>query len=314
MKILAYIVASILALGLLVWWLYRYGDRETETAETFRNGSGYSQAGLSKGVTAYRIEGPEDGPAVLIVHGATLGSVAYQGYVPPLVAAGYRVVIYDQYGRGFSDRPDDALTIDLLQAQLRDLMDHLNLQQAHLFGVSLGGAVIARFAAENPTRVRSLAYQVPLIKGANVTPTLLLARLPIIGSILARFLGIPAIIERGESFGTDTQEARDVVAHFKDQFLVQGTERMIRQMLSGDALSDRLPDHVKIGASEMRAQFAYALDDPEIAASQVEQAISYYQNPDVATYTGGHFFSSGRTDELAAKLDLFFKSQPVNQP
>ena len=310
MNILTYIVALLIVLGLLVWGMFEYGNREIQTAEAFRSGSGYSQAALSKGVTAYRIEGPEDGPAVIIVHGATLGSVAYQGYVPPLVAAGYRVVIYDQYGRGFSDRPSDGLTIDLLQGQLLELMDYLDLQQAHLFGVSLGGAVIARFAAANPTRAHSLAYQVPLIEGASVTPALLLARLPIVGSILARFVAIPAIIERGESFGTDTQAARDVVAHFKAQFLVQGTERMMRQMLSGDALSNRLPDHLKIGASGMRAQFAYALDDLEIAAAQVEQAISLYQDPDVATYMGGHFFSSGRTEELAVKLDQFFKSQP----
>jgi hypothetical protein len=90
---------------------------------------------------------------------------------------------------------------------------------------------------------------------------------------------------------------------------VQGTERMMRQMLTGDALSDRLPDHQKIAASGMAAQFAYALDDPEIAASQVEQALSYYENPEVHQYTGGHFFSSGRAEELSVKLDEFFKAQ-----
>lgn len=309
MKFLVILSALVLVLAIVLTLAYQRADRETITAAEFRFGSGYQQASLSKGVTAYKIAGHDDDPVVIIVHGATLGSVAYQAYVPPLVAAGYRVVTYDQYGRGFSDRPADRFTIDLMRQQLLELMDALQVEKAHLFGISLGGAVIARFAAEHGDRVHSLAYQVPLIAGASVSPALVLSRLPLVGPMLARFYAIPAIIARGESFGTDTQAARDVVAHFKQQFLVQGTERMMRQMLTGDALSDRMADHQKIAASGVAAQFVYAIDDPEIAARQVEQALSYYENPDVHQYTGGHFFSSGRAEELSVKLDEFFKAQ-----
>ena len=57
----------------------------------------------------------------------------------------------------------------------------------------------------------------------------------------------------------------------------------------------------------MKAQFVYATDDPEIAAAQVEAALAFYDAPEVHQYTGGHFFSSGRTDELSTKLTAFFK-------
>ena len=83
--------------------------------------SNYQTATLSHGVTAYQA-GPVDGVPVVIVHGGTLGSMAYQGYVPPLVEAGWRVIIYDQYGRGFSDRPKNKLSIDVMRRQLRDLL------------------------------------------------------------------------------------------------------------------------------------------------------------------------------------------------
>ncbi len=309
MKFLVMISVLVLVLVVILTAAYQRADRETMTAEDFRLGAGYQTANLSDGVTAYKLAGADGGPWVIIVHGATLGSMAYQAYVPPLVAAGYRVVIYDQYGRGFSDRPAARFTIDLMRRQLLELMDDLQIEKAHLFGISLGGAVIARFAAEHGDRVTSMAYQVPLIAGATVSPALVLSRLPLIGPMLARFYAIPAIIARGESFGTDTQGARDVVAHFKQQFLVHGTERMMRQMLTGDALSDRMADHQKIAASGMAAQFVYATDDTEIAAAQVEQALSHYDNPEVHQYTGGHFFSSGRAEELSAKLDGFFKAQ-----
>jgi hypothetical protein len=155
--------------------------------------------------------------------------------------------------------------------------------------------------------VLSLAYQVPVIGGVTITPALIATRMPVIGKLLARLIGVPAIIARGESFGSESEEARRVVAHFKGQFAVKGTERMIRDMLIGDALGERMADHKKIGAAGVKAQFVYATDDPEIAPAQVEAALAHYDAPDVHQYTGGHFFSSGRVDELVEKLTAFFR-------
>lgn len=308
MQRLSISISALLALFTGLILIYQACDRETMSAAVFRADSGYQTVALSHGVTAYQRFGAGNGPSVVIVHGGTLGSLAYQQYVAPLVAVGYDVILYDQYGRGFSDRPAAPMSIDLMRRQLHDLLDALAIERAHLFGVSFGGAVIARFAAEHPERVKGLAYQVPVIEGASVSPTVMLARMPVIGPMMMRFVGIPAIVARGESFGTQTEEARLVVAHFKNQFAVIGTQRMMRELLIGDALSDRMADHKTIGRSGMRAQFVYAVDDPEIAAAQVKAALSFYDAPDVHEYTGGHFFSSGKSDELAVKLDAFFKS------
>ena len=309
MMILQTIGALIAFLLLVLSLMYWCADRETLTAAEFRADSGYQTAPLSHGVTAYQSFGPSEGRAVVIVHGGTLGSLAYQGYVPPLVKDGWRVIVYDQYGRGFSDRPNNKLTIDLMRLQLRDLLEYLQIDKAHLFGVSLGGAIIARFAAEHGERVHSLAYQVPAIRGVEPTMALSLTRLPVLGMFLSRLVGIPAIIARGESFGTESEEARRVVVHFTNQFRVKGTERMMRDMIIGDALSERMADHEKIAASGIAAQFVYALDDPEIKRADVEAVLALYKNPDVHQYTGGHFFSTGRTEELSDKLTAFFRQR-----
>ncbi len=305
LNIFLIILAAVL---LLVGVVYLRADRETLTAAQFRADSGYETATLSDGVTAFMDYGPKDAPPLIIVHGGTLGSMAYQGYVPPLLADGWRVIIYDQYGRGFSDRPKASLSIDMLSTQLRDLLDHLAIDKARIFGVSMGGAVIARFGATHGDYVHALAYQVPVIGGVTVTPALVAMRLPLVGKLLARLVGVPAIIARGESFGTETEEARRVVNHFKGQFAVKGTERMMRDMIIGDALSDRMADHQRLGAAGVKAQFVYATDDPEIMKEDVEAALAHYAAPDIHQYTGGHFFSSGRTEELSDKLTAFFKS------
>ena len=58
------------------------------------------QAGC--GVTLPRVhyvdEGPKDGPVVLCLHGEPAWSFLYRKMVPPLVAAGYRVVVPDFIG------------------------------------------------------------------------------------------------------------------------------------------------------------------------------------------------------------------------
>ena len=146
MTLIILAVLLVLALG-AIYAAYLVADRETMNAEKFRDGSGYEIATLSHGATAFRTYGPVSAPAIILVHGATLGSLTYQDYAAPFVAAGFRVVLYDQYGRGFSDRPRAPFSIDLMRAQLAELMDHLEIERAHLYGVSLGGAIVTRFAA-----------------------------------------------------------------------------------------------------------------------------------------------------------------------
>ena len=304
------IIAGLLVLAIGgVYAAYLAANRETVNAESFRDGSGYETADLSHGTTAYQTYGPVAAPAIILVHGATLGSMTYQDYAAPFVAAGFRVVLYDQYGRGFSDRTRAPFTIDLMRTQLAELMDHLEIEQAHLYGVSLGGAIVTRFAAVHSDRVATLGLQVPLIGGANVSRGLLVARLPVVGPLLARFYTIPAIIERGESFSPETEAGRALMAHFKGQFAVRGTERMMAQMITGDALSDRMDDHRAIAAADIPVHFAYAEDDPEIPVAQVRAAIAVYDNADTHEFTGGHFFSYGRADELAALYAGFIEKR-----
>jgi pimeloyl-ACP methyl ester carboxylesterase len=302
------ILLAFAALCLIILLAYRLAERETMDAATFRAGSDFQTAALSQGTTAYRLYGEATAPTVIILHGATLGAMAYRQYVPFLVQAGYRVVLYDQYGRGFSDRPKATFSIAMLRRQLLDLMDHLEIEKAHLFGISLGGALAAHFAAEHGQRVDKLAYQVPAVSGAQVKFILLLGKLPVLGQLIGRFLAVPAIIQRGESYGGETPEIREVIEHFKGQFRVVGTERVMRQMLTGDLLGDRLADHARIASQGIQAQFVYATDDPEIAAADVEKALSLYDAPDVHRYTGGHFFAESYTQELVEKMDGFFKA------
>ncbi len=119
-------------------------------------------AALSQGVTHYRWQGPENGSVVVLVHGLTTPSFVWQGVAEGLVQQGYRVLSYDLYGRGFSDRPGGAQDRAFFLRQLEDLLKDQGVADGFtLVGYSMGGAISAAFAAANPGRVRRLILLAP---------------------------------------------------------------------------------------------------------------------------------------------------------
>ncbi|MGM0442734.1 MAG: alpha/beta fold hydrolase [Fibrobacterota bacterium] len=118
---------------------------------------------LSRGLTYYEDHGPSQGPVVLLLHGSIYYSIVWEKNIPALTAQGYRVIVFDQYGRGFSQRPvDTRYTIRLFSEQTRELLDSLDIYEpVHLAGISLGGAIAVSFAQEYPRRTASVSLFAP---------------------------------------------------------------------------------------------------------------------------------------------------------
>ena len=118
--------------------------------------------GTSRGLTHYRILGPTRGPFVVCVHGLTTPSAVFEGLAVHLARMGFRVLVYDLYGRGLSARPHGRQTPEFFTLQLRELLDDLNLtEELTLVGYSMGGAIAAAFAAEEDHRLRRIVLLAP---------------------------------------------------------------------------------------------------------------------------------------------------------
>ncbi len=126
-------------------------------------------AKLPLGVTHYRWIGPERGKIAVCVHGLTTPSLVWQAVAEGLAEDGYRVLVYDLYGRGYSDRPRRAHTRALFHQQLSDLLAHLHITgPVTLLGYSMGGAIGASWAAAHPDRVERLILLAPAGMGHNL--------------------------------------------------------------------------------------------------------------------------------------------------
>ena len=119
-------------------------------------------ATLSQGITHYRWFGPEDGPMVVCVHGQTTPSDAYLAIAEKLAAKGYRVLIYDIYGRGYSSDGNGPQTRDFLIRQLEDLLaDQGVTGKFAIMGYSMGGIIAPIYTKRHPDRVSSVTLLVP---------------------------------------------------------------------------------------------------------------------------------------------------------
>lgn len=79
----------------------------------------------------------------------------------------FRVVRYDTRGHGDSPVPDGPYSIDDLADDLVALLDRLDIERAHVVGLSLGGMTAMRVAARNPERTARIAL---LCTGPHLPP------------------------------------------------------------------------------------------------------------------------------------------------
>ncbi|KWX21346.1 adhesin [Mycolicibacterium wolinskyi] len=112
------------------------------------------------------VSGRPDAPVVVFSN--SLGST-YRMWDAQLAAfeERFRVVRYDTRGHGQSPVPDGPYSIDDLADDVVALLDALDVERAHVVGLSLGGMTAMRLAARNPERVDRLAL---LCTGAQLPP------------------------------------------------------------------------------------------------------------------------------------------------
>jgi pimeloyl-ACP methyl ester carboxylesterase len=106
----------------------------------------------------YRVEGPINGPLILLVHGfgANVNHFRYQ--FPALVQAGYRVYAVDLLGFGASDKPkDEHYCIELFVTLLRDFIHTMHSDQKwFVAGNSIGGLCSLSVAEQLPDTVQGV--------------------------------------------------------------------------------------------------------------------------------------------------------------
>jgi len=138
--------------------------------------------------------GPEDGRKVLFIHGISTPCIAFAGMARLLVEKGCRVMLFDLFGRGYSDTPDPMIyqqDINLFTSQILLVLSSSKLSwtgssRFTLVGYSLGGGIGASYTSYFPDHVESLILVAP---GGIIRPHHISASSKLLyGNLLPKFL------------------------------------------------------------------------------------------------------------------------------
>ena len=115
------------------------------------------------------------GRPVVLIHGYPLDGQSWEKQQRAMLAAGYRVIAYDRRGFGRSGRPTTGYDYDTFAADLKALLDALDLTEVSLVGFSMGTGEIARYLGTYGSgRIAKAAFlgpQQPYLRQTDDNPT-----------------------------------------------------------------------------------------------------------------------------------------------
>ncbi len=224
--------------------------------EQLRRSGGNGYVRLKHGWTNYEISGDRNGDrTVVLIHGGTIPLCIWDKQMDALRDAGFRIIRYDQYGRGYSQRPKTEYNRRLFLDQLKELLDSIRITEpVFLVGPSFGGTISINFAAHYPQMVRALILISPALNVLDSDSPLAgyfkILRIPILGEFLYKTFIRKKMIDRGRPL-VPGGVGSSCDSIFIKQFRCKGTERALFSSFRGDAygnyrqLSRQVSENIK---------------------------------------------------------------------
>lgn len=260
------IATSVLTSAYLVLHTER---KELDEAARLSSGGQFIQ--LRQGMVHYELVGEPDAPLVVLVHGFSTPAYIWDPTFQALTQAGFQVLRFDLYGRGYSDRPDVEYDLDLFVGQLEDLLDSLEASQPiHLLGLSMGGPISAAYADRHPENIRSLTLIDPLVTNQFQTSIFPL-NFPGIGEYLMAVVMEPFYLPNAQSGDlVHPENFPDWEDYYKVQTSYKGFGRAILSTMRSFAKLDTLGMYQDLAEKGLPTLILRGALDETIPAADIE--------------------------------------------
>ncbi|MHA2209982.1 MAG: alpha/beta fold hydrolase [Candidatus Thorarchaeota archaeon] len=117
----------------------------------------------------YESHGPPGLPPIVFIGGWASYRWIWFRQIPSFKGR-YRCIVFDNRGSGRSSKPDYPYTMEMLAKDTVGLMKALNIENAHILGISMGGLIAQQIAISYPEKVRSLIIVSSNFGGPNAIP------------------------------------------------------------------------------------------------------------------------------------------------
>jgi pimeloyl-ACP methyl ester carboxylesterase len=114
--------------------------------------------------------GDDDDPPIVLMHGVTIDSRVWVKQARSLPAVGLRPILFDHRGHGQSLCGDTGHSVENLAADVRTVLETLDLHDAVLVGHSMGAVAVEAFAIHHPDVAHERVRGIVLLSGLTRTP------------------------------------------------------------------------------------------------------------------------------------------------
>lgn len=214
-----FLVVLIILVSLALPYFYKlYGLKKISQLDIPERGDWVK---LSRGNVYFEWFTPESSEpskgTLILVHGFSTPSFVWGGLVNNFTKSGYKVLVYDHFGRGFSERPRTKYDKSLYLETLRELILSQKIEEkVHLVGYSMGGPIVGYYADTYPDDTKSATLIAPAGFSKALPDMKSWTTMPIIGDWFWRVFS-----DRLYGIGnmSETQYSEDPLSINEDQFL-----------------------------------------------------------------------------------------------
>ncbi|MCG6169948.1 haloalkane dehalogenase [Leptospira sp. FAT2] len=265
----------------------------------------------------YVEEGNAEGETVLLLHGEPSWSYLYRKMIPPLAAAGYRVIAPDLVGFGKSDKPDDPqfFTYQTHMDWLKEFMEKLDLKRITLFCQDWGGLLGLRLAAENQDRFSRIVAANTFLPTGDIPPKEDFLKWRHFSQNVKR-LAIGTIVKNG----CTSELTKEIVAAYDAPYPDETYKAAARKF---PALVPITPDDPASAANRKAWEILKTWKKPFLTAFSDKDPITkggdiFFRRlipgakgqKHVTIANGGHFLQEDKGEELAEVVKVFISANP----
>lgn len=266
---------------------------------------------LPDGWTHYELAGPADAQTVVLIHGFSVPYYIWDPTFAALAQAGFRVLRYDLYGRGLSDRPDTEYNADLYDRQLCALLDALGLQgPVDAVGLSMGGPIAVHFADRHPERARRLVLVDPAGFPLKQPPAAGLIRMAPLGEWLMDRFAERILVASLAKDMKHPDRFPGYVERYREQMQYAGFRRALLSTLRSGMLTGAADAYRRVGQQKKPVLLIWGREDTVVPFATSERVLAAIPHAEFRPIDdAGHVPHLDRPDVVNPMLVEFLQRQ-----
>ena len=251
-----------------------------------------------------------------MVHGFSTPSFVWNGLLNGLLKKGYSVLVYDHYGRGFSERPRTKYTLDFYVETLKELIAHQSIdEKIHLVGYSMGGPIIGGFAEKYSDQVKSLSFIAPAGFGKVQTSFPFFMKIP---GVIEWSMHVLADRFYGSAISSETTHSSDPLSineeEFQQLFCFQVQFKGFRESLASTMRNFNLFDaremFEKVATKNIPSIAIWGDNDGVVSYRGAETYSEIFHEGKVITIESGtHDITYRQPSDVLEAINIFLDSQ-----